>query len=76
MFDALSESLDPQLFWDYRQPLLGGMLNNVIIFALAAVLASLLAMAVGLVRSTPTRRRCCVGSLRCTPRCFATHRNM
>src|SRR5271156_4912704 len=52
MLRYLSESLDPRLFWEYRQPLLGGMLNNLIIFGLAAVLASVLAMAVGIVRSS------------------------
>jgi polar amino acid transport system permease protein len=53
MLRSLSESLDPRLFWEYRQPLLGGMVNNLVIFGLAAVLASLLALAVGLLRSNP-----------------------
>jgi len=55
MLGALSESLDPALFWEYRQTLAEGLLRNVAVFVLAAMLASGIALAVGLARMS--RRR-------------------
>lgn len=57
MLEALAQSFDPVLFWEYRQPLLGGLLNNILIFIAAAVLATLLALAVGLLRGSPGTAR-------------------
>jgi polar amino acid transport system permease protein len=55
MLDRLKDSLDPALFWEYRVTLLAGLANNVAIFLASAVLASLLALAIGVARTSPSR---------------------
>jgi polar amino acid transport system permease protein len=55
MWARLHESLDPALFWEYRAMLLAGLARNVGIFAGSAVVALLLAAAIGLARVS--RRR-------------------
>jgi polar amino acid transport system permease protein len=50
MLGELWQSLDPSLFWEYRVILLSGLAVNVGIFLAAAVVASLLAFAIGLAR--------------------------
>lgn len=55
MFDRLGQSLDPALFWEYRTSLLAGLAQNVAIFLASAALASLLALAIGLARTSPNR---------------------
>jgi len=55
MFDHLKQSLDPALFWEYRVTLLAGLVENILIFLASAVLASLLALAIGLARTSPNR---------------------
>jgi len=51
MLDRLNESLNPALFWEFRVSLLTGLMHNVAIFLASAVLATLLALAVGLARA-------------------------
>lgn len=55
MLDRLGQSLDPALFWEYRASLLAGLAQNVAIFLASAVLASSLALAIGLARTSPNR---------------------
>jgi polar amino acid transport system permease protein len=55
MFERLKDSLDPVLFWDYRVSLLTGLARNIEIFLASAVLASLLALTIGLARTSPNR---------------------
>jgi polar amino acid transport system permease protein len=47
MLSALSNAFDPLLLWEYRQPLLEGLAQNVIIFAEAFVLSIILAFLIG-----------------------------
>jgi polar amino acid transport system permease protein len=55
MFDHLKQSLDPALFWEYRVTLLAGLVENILIFLASAVLASLLALVIGLARTSSNR---------------------
>jgi polar amino acid transport system permease protein len=55
MLEHLKQSLDPALFWEYRVTLLAGLAQNVAIFLASAVLASLLALSIGLARTSPNR---------------------
>jgi polar amino acid transport system permease protein len=55
MLAHLQQSLDPALFWEYRVTLLAGLLQNVLIFLASAVLASVLAVAIGLARTSSNR---------------------
>lgn len=55
MLEHLRQSLDPALFWEYRASLLAGLTENVAIFLASAVLASLLALAIGLARTSTNR---------------------
>jgi polar amino acid transport system permease protein len=55
MFEALSQSLDPALFWEYRQTLAEGLLRNLAVFLLGAALASAIALSVGLARMSRFR---------------------
>lgn len=55
MLDALAQSFDPALFWDYRATLAEGLLKNVMVFGLGALLASAIALAVGLARLSRLR---------------------
>jgi polar amino acid transport system permease protein len=55
MLAQLKDSLDPALFWNYRVTLLSGLAENVAIFLASAVLASILALAIGLARTSPNR---------------------
>ena len=55
MLAHLKQSLDPALFWEYRVTLLAGLAQNVAIFLASAVLASLLALSIGLARTSPNR---------------------
>jgi polar amino acid transport system permease protein len=55
MLDHLKQSLDPALFWEYRVTLLAGLVENIAIFLASAVLASLLALAIGLARTSSNR---------------------
>jgi polar amino acid transport system permease protein len=48
--EALLRSLDLSLFWEYRETLAAGLLRNVLVFAGGALLATALAVAVGLAR--------------------------
>jgi polar amino acid transport system permease protein len=50
MLDALAQSLDPGLFWEYRATLAQGLLKNMLVFALGALLSTAIAVAVGLAR--------------------------
>jgi polar amino acid transport system permease protein len=50
MSETLRQSLDLSLFWEFRYTLLTGLLQNIYVFACAAVLALALALAVGLAR--------------------------
>ncbi|MCK6454579.1 MAG: amino acid ABC transporter permease [Alphaproteobacteria bacterium] len=50
MSDALRQSLDLSLFWEYRQVLLSGLLFNVYVFACSAVTALLVGLAAALLR--------------------------
>ena len=55
MLGHLRQSLDPALFWEYRVTLLAGLAQNVAIFLASAVLASMLALAIGLARTSTNR---------------------
>jgi polar amino acid transport system permease protein len=55
MLDRLNESLDPALFWDYRASLLAGLAENVAIFLASAMLASVLALVIGVARTSQRR---------------------
>ncbi len=50
MSETLRQSLDLSLFWEFRYTLLTGLLQNIYVFACAAVLALALALVVGLAR--------------------------
>ncbi|MBN8941585.1 MAG: amino acid ABC transporter permease [Rhizobiales bacterium] len=50
MFERLRDSLDLALFWDYRVMLLAGLSQNALIFLGAAMLAVVLAFAIGTAR--------------------------
>lgn len=50
MLGSLRESLDLTLFWEYRVILLSGLLQNVYIFLGGALLAMVLAFAIGIAR--------------------------
>jgi polar amino acid transport system permease protein len=50
MLSSLRESLDLTLFWEYRVILLSGLLQNIYIFLGGALLATLLAFAIGVAR--------------------------
>ena len=52
---ALQEALDPRLFWEYRSILLKGLLYNVLIFALAALGATVIGFFVGTARLSSSR---------------------
>lgn len=47
----LSDLFDPGLFWEYRQALLSGFIQNVTIFLWSALLATVLAFVIGFVRT-------------------------
>jgi polar amino acid transport system permease protein len=51
MLARLHESLDPALFWEYRNSLLAGLSVNIGIFLGSAALASVLAVLVGVART-------------------------
>ncbi|MDR3536353.1 MAG: amino acid ABC transporter permease [Acetobacteraceae bacterium] len=55
MFARLGQSLDPALFWDYRATLLAGLVVNIGIFVASAMLASVLAVAIGVARTSRNR---------------------
>ena len=55
MLAHLKQSLDPALFWEYRVTLLAGLTQNIGIFLASAVLASVLALAIGLARTSHNR---------------------
>jgi polar amino acid transport system permease protein len=50
LFRTLSEALDPRIFWEYRSILLQGLLQNVGIFILSALGATLIGLIVGMGR--------------------------
>lgn len=50
MSETLRQSLDLSLFWEFRYTLLTGLLQNIYVFACAAILALALALVVGLAR--------------------------
>ena len=52
---ALQEALDPRLFWEYRSILLKGLLYNVLIFAFAALGATVIGCFVGMARLSSSR---------------------
>lgn len=55
MLDRIRESLDPALFWEYRGILLAGLMQNIGIFFASAVLATILAFAIGAARLSDSR---------------------
>jgi polar amino acid transport system permease protein len=50
MFSRIGQSLDPALFWEYRNTLLTGLATNIGIFLASAVLATVLGLVIGVVR--------------------------
>ncbi len=54
MLAQLQQSLDPALFWEYRITLLHGLAVNLLIFLIAAILAAILAFAIGVARLSRT----------------------
>ena len=50
MSDALLQAFDPELFWEYRQVLLRGLVYNVWVFASCAVVAVTIGLAAALAR--------------------------
>lgn len=55
MLDALSQMVDPALFWEYRETLLDGLLRNIAVFLLGATLATAIALGIGLSRMSRFR---------------------
>lgn len=55
MFTSLASTFDPGLLWEYRETLLQGLQQNLIIFVQSAVLAVLLAFVVGNARASRSR---------------------
>lgn len=55
MSETLRQSLDLSLFWEFRYTLLAGLVQNIYVFACAAVLALALALVVGLARLSAYR---------------------
>ncbi|WP_108659507.1 amino acid ABC transporter permease [Acuticoccus kandeliae] len=55
MLDQLNQSLDLTLFWEYRRALLSGFANNILIFAVAGILATVLAFIIGSARLSRIR---------------------